>query len=191
MKTHQELKTTLKQFSAKNFKSEEFITYFEVDKKQYRDVIKFLKEEKKFKFNNMIDLTAVDYPGEIKRFKVLTSFLSLKLNHRYIMSLRVAESESIDSIADIFPASIWYERELYDMFGIEVDDAPDLRRILTDYGFEGHPLRKDFPVTGFNEVRYDPASKKVVYEPVKLQQEFRVFDSLTPWVGTDYLKKKR
>ena len=142
-----------------------------------------LKDNELFSFDQLIDITAIDYPSREKRFEMIYIFLSMKKNKRIILKTSINENESIDSIIQIFKASDWYERECYDLFGIKFNNHPDLRRIMTDYNFVGHPLRKDFPLTGHNEVRYDNLQKKVVYEPVKLQQEYRNFDYASPWEG--------
>lgn len=138
-------------------------------------------------FINPIDITAVDYPAREKRFDVVYHLQSPKHNRRIRVKAAVAEDEAIASMVDVFPAANWFERETYDMYGVIFSGHPDLRRLLTDYGFDGHPLRKDFPMTGFVEVRYDDEQKRVVNEPVKLTQEFRQFDFLSPWEGTDYV----
>ncbi len=146
-------------------------------------VVKRLKENEGLKFNQLTDIVAVDYPSEKKRFELVYIFLSISFNYRIFLSISVSEDESVDSLTSIFPAANWYEREAWDLFGITFNNHPDLRRILTDYGFNGFPLRKDFPLSGNVEVRYDLASKKVVYEPIKLAQAFRTFDFESPWVG--------
>jgi len=151
--------------------------------------ILFLKTNKKCKFKQLVDITAVDYPEKEKRFKIVYLLLSHEKNLRIIINLEVEENESIHSITKIFPSANWMEREVFDMYGIKFKDHPDLRRILTDYGFEGYPLRKDFPLTGHTEVRYSESKKKVVSEPVKLDQEYRNFDFNSPWEGTKYLKE--
>ena len=142
-----------------------------------------LKNSELFSFNQLIDITAIDYPSREKRFELIYIFLSMNKNKRIILRTSIKENENIDSIINIFKASDWYERECYDLFGINFTNHPDLRRIMTDYNFEGYPLRKDFPLTGHTEVRYDDVEKKVVYEPVKLTQEFRDFDYTSPWEG--------
>ena len=151
-----------------------------------QDLIKLLKELKNneiYSFDQLIDITAVDYPSKEKRFELVYILLSMKKNKRIILKTSVSENENLDSIFQIFKSSNWYERECYDLFGINFINHPDLRRIMTDYNFEGHPLRKDFPLTGHTEVRYDDAEKKVIYEPVKLDQENRDFDYTSPWEG--------
>jgi NADH-quinone oxidoreductase subunit C len=150
-------------------------------------VVSFLREDPQCRFVSFIDICGADYPGREKRFDVVYHFLSPKLNRRIRLKVETDEVTPVPSIVSIFPAANWFEREAYDLFGILFSGHPDLRRILTDYGFEGFPLRKDFPLTGFVEVRYDDAQGRVVYEPVKLTQEFRNFDFLSPWEGTDYV----
>tara|TARA_B100002052_G_scaffold285171_1_gene297770 strand:- start:185 stop:799 length:615 start_codon:yes stop_codon:yes gene_type:complete len=146
-------------------------------------VVKALKENEKLKFNQFIDLTAVDYPNKKNRFEMIYILLSVEFNFRIIIKFFINEDESVDSITNLFPAANWYEREVWDLFGIAFNNHPDLRRLLTDYGFIGHPLRKDFPLSGNVEVKYDLNEKKVVYEPVKLTQSFREFEFESPWKG--------
>jgi NADH-quinone oxidoreductase subunit C len=146
-------------------------------------VSKFLRDDAHCDFKMLIDLCGVDYPERAERFDVVYHLLSLRKNHRIRVKAKVAEEAAIPSVDSVWPAAQWFEREAYDMYGIYFSDNPDLRRILTDYGFEGHPFRKDFPLTGYIEVRYDEAQKRVVYEPVELRQEFRSFDFLSPWEG--------
>tara|TARA_B100001989_G_scaffold243709_1_gene211692 strand:+ start:34 stop:645 length:612 start_codon:yes stop_codon:yes gene_type:complete len=153
------------------------------------EVIQFLKSNEKCKFRQLIDIAGVDYPDEEKRFKLVYLFLSHELNIRIKLSINFQPKQVIASITKIFPSANWMEREVFDMYGIKFKNHPDLRRILTDYGFKGHPLRKDFPLTGFNEVRYSEKEKKVVYEPVKLEQNYRNFDFESPWEGTSYIKE--
>ena len=162
--------------------------YIEIDKEDLIDVTLFIKTNKNTKFRQLIDLTVVDYPEQSQRFKVVYLFLSHEFNQRMILSYLINENEVIPSITSIFPAANWMEREVFDMYGVNFKDHPDLRRILTDYGFEGHPLRKDFPLTGHTEVRYSEAEKKVIKEPVKLEQNYRNFDYESPWEGTKYIK---
>ena len=150
-------------------------------------VVKFLRDDERCQFWSFIDITAVDWPGRAPRFDVVYHFLSPKQNQRIRVKIAVDENTPVPSIIDIFRGADWFERETYDLYGILFTGHPDMRRILTDYGFEGHPLRKDFPLTGFVEVRYDDEQKRVVYEPVRLAQEFRDFDFLSPWEGPDYL----
>ena len=145
--------------------------------------MKTLKENEKLKFNQFIDLTAVDYPNKKNRFEMIYIFLSVEFNIRIIVKYFINENDSVESITNLFPAANWYEREVWDLFGIAFNNHPDLRRLLTDYGFIGHPLRKDFPLSGNVEVKYDLNEKKVVYEPVKLTQSFREFDFESPWKG--------
>ena len=153
------------------------------------EVIKFLKLDDRFKFKQLIDIAAIDYPNEEKRFELVYLLLSIENNHRLKISIKFETNEKIPSIVKVFPSANWMEREIFDMYGIKFINHPDLRRILTDYNFKGHPLRKDFPLTGFNEVRYSEKGKKVIYEPVKLEQNYRNFDFSSPWEGTKYLKE--
>src|SRR6185369_15356961 len=150
-------------------------------------VMTFLREDDRCQFWSIIDITAVDWPERERRFDVVYHLLSPKQNRRVRVKAEVAESETVPSIVGVFPGANWYEREAYDLYGVFFAGHPDLRRLLTDYGFEGHPLRKDFPLTGFVEVRYDDEQKRVVYEPVRLAQEFRNFDFLSPWEGAGYV----
>jgi NADH-quinone oxidoreductase subunit C len=150
-------------------------------------VLTFLRDDPRCLFVSFIDLCGVDYPGREKRFDVVYHLLSPRHNSRIRVKVEADEVMPVPSVIDVFPAANWFEREAYDLYGVLFSGHPDLRRILTDYGFEGHPLRKDFPLTGFVEVRYDEEQRRVVYEPVKLQQEFRNFDFLSPWEGTDYV----
>ena len=161
--------------------------YIEICSKESEvlDIIKELKLNSTFKFDQLIDLTAIDYPSKENRFEIIYLLLSMKINQRLAVKTEVKEDESLDSIVSIHKSANWYERECYDLFGIKFKNHPDLRRILTDYYFEGHPLRKDFPLTGNTEVRYDDLEKKVIYEPVKLIQEYRNFDYMSPWEGLD------
>jgi NADH-quinone oxidoreductase subunit C len=158
-----------------------------VDAARIVEVVTFLRDDPACRFVSFIDLCGVDYPGRERRFDVVYHLLSPAHNTRIRIKVEADETTPVPSIIDVFPAANWFEREAYDLYGILFSGHPDLRRILTDYGFEGHPLRKDFPLTGFVEVRYDDEQKRVVYERVKLQQEFRNFDFLSPWEGTDYL----
>jgi NADH-quinone oxidoreductase subunit C len=153
------------------------------------DVILFLKSHDKFKFRQLIDIAGVDYPEEDKRFNLVYLLLSHEKNLRIKISINFEIDKKVPTITKIFPSANWMEREVFDMYGIEFIDHPDLRRILTDYNFEGHPLRKDFPLTGFTEVRYSEKEKKVIYEPVKLEQNYRDFDFESPWEGTKYIKE--
>ena len=154
--------------------------YVEISKDDLIDVTLFIKTNKDTKFRQLIDITVVDYPDQTQRFKVVYLFLSHEFNQRMILSYRINENEVISSLTSIFPAANWMEREVFDMYGVNFKDHPDLRRILTDYGFEGHPLRKDFPLTGRTEVRYSEEKKKVINEPVKLEQNYRNFDYESP-----------
>jgi NADH-quinone oxidoreductase subunit C len=164
--------------------------YIEIDKEDLIDVILFVKTNKDMKFRQLIDITVVDYPEQAHRFKVVYLFLSHEFNQRMILSYFITENEVISSLTSIFPSANWMEREVFDMYGVNFKDHPDLRRILTDYGFEGHPLRKDFPLTGHTEVRYNEEQKKVIKEPVKLEQNYRNFDYESPWEGTKYIKEQ-
>ena len=147
----------------------------------------FLKTDRACRFSTMIDITAVDYPTREARFDVVYQYLSMYQNHRIRVKTAIREDEIVPSLHEVYPAANWFEREIFDMFGILFSGHPDLRRILTDYGFRGYPLRKDFPTTGYVEVRYDEAEKRVVYEPVKLVQEYRQFDFMSPWEGAEYI----
>ena len=160
----------------------------EIYENELIEVIQFLKTNDKCKFRQLIDIAGVDYPDNEKRFKLIYLFLSHENNIRIKLSINFEANQLINSITKIFPSANWMEREVFDMYGIKFKNHPDLRRILTDYGFKGHPLRKDFPLTGFNEVRYSEKEKKVIYEPVKLEQNYRNFDFESPWEGTNYLK---
>ena len=153
------------------------------------DVIYFLKSNDKLKFRQLIDIAGVDYPEEEKRFQLVYLLLSHEKNIRIKVSINFEIEKKISTITKIYPSANWMEREVFDMYGIEFIGHPDLRRILTDYNFEGHPLRKDFPLTGFKEVRYSEKEKKVIYEPVKLEQNYRDFDFESPWEGTKYIKE--
>ena len=164
--------------------------YLTIDSEDLLSVSLFIKVNKSTKFRQLIDITVVDYPEKIKRFKVVYLFLSHEANQRIILSYLINENEVIPSLTSIFPAANWMEREVFDMYGVKFKDHPDLRRILTDYGFEGHPLRKDFPLTGHTEVRYSEEKKKVIQEPVKLEQNYRNFDYESPWEGTKYIKEQ-
>ena len=161
----------------------------EIDEKDLIDVVQFLKSDENCKFRQLIDIAGVDYPDDEKRFELVYLFLSHEHNLRIKLLIKFQLNQLINSITKIFPSANWMEREVFDMYGIKFKNHPDLRRILTDYGFKGHPLRKDFPLTGFNEVRYSEKDKKVVYEPVKLEQNYRNFDFESPWEGTNYIKE--
>ena len=164
--------------------------YIETDKEHIIDVAIFLKTNQDTKFRQLIDITVVDYPEQNQRFEVVSLFLSHEFNQGLIVKYSIAENEVIPSLTSIFPSANWMEREVFDMYGVSFKDHPDLRRILTDYGFEGHPLRKDFPLTGHSEVRYSEDQKKVISEPVKLEQNYRNFDYESPWEGTKYIKEE-
>ena len=161
----------------------------ETDIEEIINVIQFLKSNDDCKFKQLIDIIGVDFPEEEKRFRLVYLLLSHETNLRVKIIVNFELGKKIPSIVKIFPSANWMEREVFDMYGIRFDNHPDLRRILTDYGFKGHPLRKDFPLTGFNEVRYSEKNKKVIYEPVKLEQNYRDFDFESPWEGTKYIKE--
>lgn len=182
-KINSELTTKIKESKIKHNQ-----LYVTINSKDLLDVILFLKTNKNIKFRQLIDITAVDYPENQKRFKIVYLLLSHEFNQRIILSYFISENEKISSLVKIFPSANWMEREIFDMYGVKFNDHPDMRRILTDYGFEGHPLRKDFPLSGHNEVRYSEDKKKVIYEPVKLEQNYRNFDYESPWEGTKYIK---
>ncbi|ESW61073.1 MAG: NADH-quinone oxidoreductase [Rhodobacter sp. CACIA14H1] len=154
---------------------------------QLESLVEFLRTDSACRFNTLVDITAVDHPDRAERFDVVYHFLSMYQNHRIRLKLAVGEEDMVPSLVEIHPSANWFEREVFDMFGILFSGHPDLRRILTDYGFRGFPLRKDFPTTGYTEVRYDEAQKRVVYEPVKLVQEYRQFDFMSPWEGAEYI----
>ena len=161
----------------------------QINKESLLDVVIFLKKNNFTKFRQLIDITAVDYISSENRFKMIYLFLSHEFNLRLNINFNINENEVVSSLTKIFPSANWMEREVFDMYGIKFNDHPDLRRILTDYGFSGHPLRKDFPITGHAEVRYSEEKKKVIYEPVKLEQNYRNFDYSSPWEGTEYIKE--
>ena len=161
----------------------------EIDINDLIEVVQFLKSSDKCKFRQLIDIAGVDYPEKDERFQLVYLFLSHENNIRIKILIKLQPNHSISSLTKIFPSANWMEREVFDMYGIKFKNHPDLRRILTDYGFKGHPLRKDFPLTGFNEVRYSEKEKKVIYEPVKLEQNYRNFDFESPWEGTTYIKE--
>ena len=167
----------------RNIKEHEKLIEIECDKNNVLSLLKKLKENNDFIFDQLLDITAVDNPSRERRFDLIYIIQSLKKNKKLILKTSLKENDSIETITSVYKAADWYERECYDLFGIEFTNHPDLRRIMTDYNFEGHPLRKDFPLTGHTEVRYDDLEKKVIYEPVKLSQEFRDFDSESPWEG--------
>ena len=183
-KINSELNTKIKKTEIKHNQ-----LYIEIDKEDFTEVILFLKTNKDSKFRQLIDITAVDYPENNQRFKLVYLFLSHEFNQRIILSYFINENEVTSSLTSVFPAANWMEREVFDMYGVNFKDHPDLRRILTDYGFEGHPLRKDFPLTGHSEVRYSEEQKKVISEPVKLEQNYRNFDYESPWEGTKYIQE--
>jgi NADH-quinone oxidoreductase subunit C len=158
-----------------------------VERERIVDVLRILKDDAEFRFHQLIDLCGADYPDRARRFDVVYHLLSLTQNLRIRVKVQTDEEVPVPSVTSVYPNADWYEREAFDLVGMLFDDHPDLRRILTDYGFTGHPLRKDFPMTGYVEVRWDEEQKRVVYEPVKLVQEFRKFDFLSPWEGTDYV----
>ena len=162
--------------------------YINIDNEDLTDVTLFIKSNENTKFRQLIDITVVDYPENAQRFKIVYLFLSHEFNQRIILSYLINENEVISSLTPIYPAANWMEREVFDMYGVKFKDHPDMRRILTDYGFEGHPLRKDFPLTGHTEVRYRENKKKVISEPVKLEQNYRNFDYESPGEGTKYIK---
>jgi len=164
--------------------------YINIDSVDLIDVTLFIKSNKDAKFRQLIDVTVVDFPENTQRFKVVYLFLSHEFNQRIILSYLISENEVVPSLTSIYPAANWMEREVFDMYGVKFKNHPDLRRILTDYGFEGHPLRKDFPLTGHTEVRYSEDQKKVIKEPVKLEQNYRNFDYESPWKGTKYIKEQ-
>ena len=168
-----------------NFYNNDKYLGLNANKSEIYSIIKFLKDNEHLLFNQLIDITAIDYPSRDLRFDIIYILISLTLNQRIIVKSPVSENDNLDSISLIHKSANWYERECYDLFGIKFLNHPDLRRIMTDYNFEGHPLRKDFPLTGHNEVRYDEIEKKVVYEKVKLSQEFRNFDYSSPWEGLE------
>ena len=184
-KINSELTTKIKKTEIKHNQ-----IYVEIEKDDLIDVTLFIKTNKDTKFKQLIDITVVDYPEKTQRFKVVYLFLSHEFNQRMVLSYLINENEVISSLTSIFPAANWMEREVFDMYGVNFKDHPDLRRILTDYGFEGHPLRKDFPLTGHTEVRYSEEQKKVISEGVKLEQNYRNFDYESPWEGTKYIKKQ-
>ena len=184
-KINSELNTKIKKSEIKHDQ-----LYLTIDIKDLIDVTLFIKTNENTKFRQLIDLTVVDYPENAQRFKVVCLFLSHEFNQRIILNYLISENEVVPSLTSIYPAANWMEREVFDMYGVKFKNHPDLRRILTDYGFEGHPLRKDFPLTGHTEVRYSEEQKKVISEPVKLEQNYRNFDFESPWEGTNYIKEQ-
>ena len=191
--TVNDLKKTVNSSLTTNVKKSEINfdqLFIDVDVEDVISTILFLKTNEKCKFKQLIDITAVDYPQKEKRFKIGYLLLSHENNLRIVININIDDKIIVPSITKIFPSANWMEREVFDMYGISFKDHPDLRRILTDYGFDGHPLRKDFPLTGHTEVRYSEEKKKVIYEPVKLDQEYRDFDFESPWEGTKYIKQE-
>ena len=184
-KINSELNTKIKSSEIKHDQ-----LYLTTESEYLMDVSLFIKNSKNTKFRQLIDVTVVDYPEKTQRFKMVYLFLSHEFNSRIILSYFINENEVISSLTSIFPSANWMEREVFDMYGVKFKDHPDLRRILTDYGFEGHPLRKDFPLTGHTEVRYSEEQKKVINEPVKFGQNYRNFDYESPWKGTEYIQKQ-
>ena len=168
---------------------ENYELLIEIERDDLIEVVQFLKTHDDCKFKQLIDIAGVDYPDNEKRFELVYLFLSHENNLRIKLLIKFETDQSINSLTKIFPSANWMEREVFDMYGVKFKNHPDLRRILTDYGFKGHPLRKDFPLTGFNEVRYSEKDKKVIYEPVKLEQNYRNFDFESPWEGTNYIKE--
>ena len=184
-KINSELNTKINSSKIKNDQ-----IYLNIDSNDIIDVILFLKNNENTNFKQLIDITAVDYPANEKRFKLVYLILSHEFNVRILIDCFINENEIPPSLTKIYPAANWMEREVFDMYGIQSKDHPDLRRILTDYNFNGYPLRKDFPLTGHKEVRYSEDEKKVIYEPVKLEQNYRNFDYESPWEGTKYIKEQ-
>ena len=184
-KINSELNTKINSSKIKNDQ-----IYLNIDSNDITDVILFLKNNENTNFKQLIDITAVDYPANEKRFKLVYLLLSHEFNVRILIDCFINENEIPPSLTKIYPSANWMEREVFDMYGIQFKDHPDLRRILTDYNFNGYPLRKDFPLTGHNEVRYSEEEKKVIYEPVKLEQNYRNFDYESPWEGTKYIKEQ-
>ena len=168
-----------------NFYNNDKYLGLNVNKSELCSIIKFLKDNEHLLFDQLIDITAIDYPSRELRFDIIYILISLTLNQRIILKSPVNENDNLDTVSHIFRSANWYERECYDLFGIKFLNHPDLRRIMTDYNFEGHPLRKDFPLTGHNEVSYSEKEKKIVYEKVKLSQEYRSFDYASPWEGLE------
>ena len=163
----------------------------EIKEEKLIEAVQFLKSNDNCKFRQLVDIAGVDYPDEEERFQLVYLFLSHEHNIRIKLLIKLKPNQNINSLTKIFPSANWMEREVFDMYGVKFKNHPDLRRILTDYGFKGHPLRKDFPLTGFNEVRYSEKDKKVIYEPVKLEQNYRNFDFESPWEGTNYIKNMK
>ena len=167
------------------YDNEKYLGIIVNNKSDIASIIKFLKDNEKLFFKQLIDITAIDYPSRELRFEIVYLLISLKLNQRILVKTSINENDNLESISSIHKNANWYERECYDLFGIKFLNHPDLRRIMTDYNFEGHPLRKDFPLTGHNEVSYNKKEKKIVYEKVKLSQEYRSFDYASPWEGLE------
>ena len=194
MKTLEEIKTVVESSPVfrfqKTFLQNDNLT-FNCDKKDLIENISQLKRHPELKFRQLVDILAVDYPNREKRFEIIYLLLSHENNLRVSIKAEAEENEKIQTLTNVFPSANWLEREVFDMNGIEFEKHPDLRRILTDYEFEGFPLRKDFPLTGYKEVRYDPEKKKVLYEPVKLQQAYRDFDFRSPWQSPEYIKNEQ
>jgi len=194
MKTLEEIKTIVESSPVfrfqKTFLQNDNLT-FNCDNKDLIENISQLKRHPELKFRQLVDILAVDYPNREKRFEIIYLLLSHENNLRVSIKAEAEENEKIQTLTNVFPSANWLEREVFDMNGIEFDKHPDLRRILTDYEFEGFPLRKDFPLTGYKEVRYDPEKKKVLYEPVKLQQAYRDFDFRSPWQSPEYIKNEQ
>ena len=184
-KINSELTTKIKKSEIKHDQ-----LYLNIDNEDLIEVSLFIKSNENTKFRQLIDITVVDYPEKSQRFKVIYLFLSHEFNQRIVLNYLINENELIPSLTSVYPAANWMEREVFDMYGVKFKDHPDLRRILTDYGFEGHPLRKDFPLSGHTEVRYSEDQKKVINEPVKLEQNYRNFDYESPWEGTKYIKEQ-
>ena len=182
------LSAELKGISVELWKDEIII---HADAAKIHDILYFLRSDEKCGFSQLQGITAADYPEDEKRFEIVYLLLSLKHNRRVIVKIRTDEQTPVPTVTSLYNSAGWYEREVWDMFGVRFSGHPDLRRILTDYGFEGHPLRKDFPLTGFYQVRYDEEEKGVIYEPVNLPQEFRVFDFNSPWEGAKYISPNR
>ena len=194
MKTLEEIKTIVEsspvfRFQKTFLQNDNLI--FNCDNKDLIENISQLKRHPELKFRQLVDILAVDYPNREKRFEIIYLLLSHENNLRLSIKAEAEENEKIQTLTNVFPSANWLEREVFDMNGIEFDKHPDLRRILTDYEFEGFPLRKDFPLTGYKEVRYDPEKKKVLYEPVKLQQAYRDFDFRSPWQSPEYIKNEQ
>ena len=190
----QKLEKLINSELAINIKSSSIINnelLVEIKEEKLIEAVQFLKSNDNCKFRQLVDIAGVDYPDEEERFQLVYLFLSHEHNLRIKLLIKLKPNQNINSLTKIFPSANWMEREVFDMYGVKFKNHPDLRRILTDYGFKGHPLRKDFPLTGFNEVRYSEKDKKVIYEPVKLEQNYRNFDFESPWEGTNYIKNMK